>query len=65
VPLDLAAFHVYTRTNHNRKTVNVLFSDGHAATLDNSKADYTVQPLTNLYDSFRLILDAFERADLK
>ena len=36
------AFGVYTRTNHGRRWVNVLYSDGHATTLDNQKATYTV-----------------------
>lgn len=59
---DLASFGIYTRTNHSRKFVNVLYSDGHAVPLDNSGGQYTINPTIPLF-SFNLILHAFETAD--
>ena len=61
-----------TRTNHDHVTVNVLFADGHAATLDNRATGdnphgpLTIDPVTlgiPPEDSLDLILKAFESAD--
>jgi prepilin-type N-terminal cleavage/methylation domain-containing protein/prepilin-type processing-associated H-X9-DG protein len=60
---ELRAFGVVTRTCHDRKTVNVLFSDGHAIAADNRKRDYTVDAKVNIADALRRILDNFEKAD--
>ncbi len=59
----LTIFNVYLRTNHRMETVNVLFSDNHAVTVNNRKAEYTIDARRNVRDSFALILAAFERAD--
>ncbi len=59
---SLAVFGVATQTNHRRRWVNVLYSDGHVATLDNSKDLYTIQPLIPTF-SLNFILAAFESAD--
>jgi prepilin-type N-terminal cleavage/methylation domain-containing protein/prepilin-type processing-associated H-X9-DG protein len=61
----LAAFGGYTRTCHNRQSVNVLFSDGHVSPLDNRRDTYTVDATTNVQDSFAKILKVFETADLQ
>ena len=54
-----------TRTNHQARTVNFLFTDGHAATLDNTGQVYTINPLPLPEVAFDLILTVFETADEK
>ncbi len=59
-------FGITTRTNHHGLVVNVLYSDGHAASLSNSDGRYTVtlddyQSLTN---AFSVILGVMEQADV-
>jgi prepilin-type processing-associated H-X9-DG protein len=61
---DLAPFGINTRTCHDRKTVNVLFADGHAGVLDNRNRDFTVVALTNIQTTLRRILANFEKADV-
>jgi len=67
-----ATWGLVTRTNHDHQTVNVLFADGHAATLDNAATlvnphgPLTIDPLALQIppeDSLDLILKAFESAD--
>lgn len=60
---SLAGFGVITRTNHQKVTVNILFSDGHAITLKNVGGEYSINPGSNPYASFHLILKALETAD--
>ncbi len=60
---SLAMFGVLTRTNHQAKTVNILFSDGHAATVGNQDGAYTVNLGSNPHAGFALILQALELAD--
>ncbi len=60
---QLAGFGGYTRTCHGGQTANCLYSDGHAAVLDNRHNAYTVDATTNLANSFSKILDVFELAD--
>jgi prepilin-type N-terminal cleavage/methylation domain-containing protein/prepilin-type processing-associated H-X9-DG protein len=62
---ELLIFGVTTRTCHNRKTVNILYSDGHAAAADNRRRDYTVDARTDIADALRKILAQFEKADLE
>ncbi len=59
----LSVFGVYTRTNHNRETVNALFSDGHAEVFDNRSGIYTVNAQSNVENSFAKILTVFETLD--
>ncbi len=59
---SLSAFGIYTRTSHERRTVNVLYSDGHAVALDNGHGAYTINPPTALA-SLNSILLAFEAAE--
>ena len=54
---------IYTRTAHDRKHVNVLYSDGHVTTLPNADDRYTVDSRIYLPDSFALMLKVLERAD--
>jgi len=61
---SLAAFGVFTRTSHNRKTVNILYSDGHAAPEDNRQRQYSVDATTTITDALKKILKNFEKADL-
>jgi prepilin-type N-terminal cleavage/methylation domain-containing protein/prepilin-type processing-associated H-X9-DG protein len=62
---DLDAFNVKPRTNHKSKLANVLYSDGHVRTLQNTENRYTVD-LTDyeqLHSAFDKILKVFELAD--
>lgn len=58
-------FGITTRTSHDRKTVNVLFADGHAEPADNSDGRFTIDATALPEASLDLILKAFERADLQ
>lgn len=59
---SLGVYHVFTRTNHRQRWVNVLYSDGHVGGQINS-GDYTVNSVGVIYDSFGRMLKAFETAD--
>lgn len=60
---SLSIFGVNSRTSHRRQSVNVLYADGSALTLDNSKDRFTVDARANVTESFAMILAVFERAD--
>lgn len=60
---SLSAFGVITRTNHQRKTVNILLSDNQVIRQDNSDDDFTVDIGSYPYDALDKILTAFEKAD--
>jgi prepilin-type processing-associated H-X9-DG protein/prepilin-type N-terminal cleavage/methylation domain-containing protein len=60
---SLATFQVKTRTSHRRAASNVLFADGHVATLSNREDTYTVDIGTAPYDALERILAMFELAD--
>lgn len=63
-PAQLAVFDVTPATHHRQQYANTLFSDGHAVTRPNANAQFTVSlNLTNLTDSFALILSVLEQAD--
>ena len=64
-PPGLAAFNVKTRTQHQEKVANILFSDGHVATRLNTNAQFTVDisDYAALRDAFNRILTVLERAD--
>lgn len=59
----LVSLGIYTRTTHERKSVNVLFSDGHVATLSNAHDEYTVDSRIFLARTFSFMLKVLERAD--
>ncbi len=60
-------FNITTRTNHRQKFANVLFSDGHVATLQNDRGKLTVDAHAygDLHSSFDKILAVLEFADEK
>jgi prepilin-type processing-associated H-X9-DG protein len=61
----LAAFGIVTRTHHQLKTANILFSDGHASVSQNLNKRYTLD-LNNaavILSAFNEILKILERAD--
>lgn len=64
-PKELGSFNVKTRTNHRRKYANILFVDGHVATIPNEDGKFTVDARqgANLYNAFSLILGTLEAAD--
>lgn len=64
-PPDLDTFNVKPRTYHRQKFVNVLFTDGHAATRSNTDSRFTVdvREYSQLRSSFDKILKVFEQAD--
>jgi prepilin-type processing-associated H-X9-DG protein len=60
---ELANFGINSRTCHDRKTVNVLYSDGHADPSDNRGKDFTVNATVNIQDAMARMLENFEKAD--
>jgi prepilin-type N-terminal cleavage/methylation domain-containing protein/prepilin-type processing-associated H-X9-DG protein len=64
-PADFAAFDVFSRTHHSRKSAGVLFSDGHAASRLNINERFTVnlETYAALKNAFDVILSVLERAD--
>ena len=66
-PPALAAFNVTPSTHHQQRFVDILFSDGHAASRSNADGRYTVN-FGNNFDlayAFDEILRVFEQADLQ
>ena len=64
-PPDLANFNITTRTHHQQRFSNVLYSDGHSVSLKNRDGRWTVNT-TNysaLRSSFGRILELLEQAD--
>jgi len=66
VPDGFAEFDITPRTHHGQDWVNVLYADGHAATLSNAGGRFTVnlddyQAMTN---AFSVILGVLEQADV-
>ncbi len=60
---SLAAFGVVTRTNHFRRTVNLLYADGAVVSADNTDDRFTVDVGARPYDALEEILRRFELAD--
>jgi prepilin-type processing-associated H-X9-DG protein/prepilin-type N-terminal cleavage/methylation domain-containing protein len=61
---ELLMFGLTTRTCHGRKTVNVLYADGHAFAADNRRRQLTVDARVDIYDALGKILANFEKADV-
>jgi prepilin-type N-terminal cleavage/methylation domain-containing protein/prepilin-type processing-associated H-X9-DG protein len=59
----LGALSIYTRTAHERKWANVLYSDGHVTALNSGDDRYTVDSRIFLAHTYQFILTALERAD--
>lgn len=64
-PEDLAVFNVKTRTHHQEKTANILFTDGHVTSRANRAGRFTVdvRDYADVRDSFNRILAVLENAD--
>jgi prepilin-type N-terminal cleavage/methylation domain-containing protein len=64
-PPDLSAFNVKPTTHHRQKFADILFSDGHAASRQNSDGRFTVdlRNYSEIHDAFDKILRVFEQAD--
>jgi hypothetical protein len=60
---SLSSFGVITRTNHERRTVNILLADNQVIRQDNTDDSYTVDIGGYPYDALEKILQAFEKAD--
>jgi prepilin-type processing-associated H-X9-DG protein len=60
----LASFGIFPSTHHQQQFADILFADGHAASRPNNANQFTLSVnLSNLTDSFALILAILERAD--
>jgi len=63
-PSALALFGVTPSTHHQRKFVDILFSDGHAVSRPNANGQFTVDlPLGDSSQAFAMILAVLEQAD--
>lgn len=62
-PPKMALFNVKTRTHHQRQVVDALFTDGHAATFDNSRERFIVNISVSVYKTLDAILKNFEALD--
>lgn len=60
---QLSVFGVNTRTNHQRRAVNILLADNQVIRQDNSDDRFTVDIGGYPYDALDKILTAFEKAD--
>jgi prepilin-type N-terminal cleavage/methylation domain-containing protein/prepilin-type processing-associated H-X9-DG protein len=60
----LASFGIFPSTHHQQQFADILFADGHAASRPNTTNQFTLSMnLSNLTDSFALILAILEQAD--
>jgi prepilin-type N-terminal cleavage/methylation domain-containing protein/prepilin-type processing-associated H-X9-DG protein len=64
-PPDLATFGIKPRTHHRQESATVLYADGHAVSLPNREARYTVdvRNYSELRATFDRILTTLEQAD--
>lgn len=64
-PPGLEQFNVRPQSNHNGKTANILFADGHISSRPNTDERFTidVKDYSELHGSFDKIMKAFEAAD--
>ena len=60
---SLAAFQVWTRTSHQRRSSNILFADGRVTPVSNREDAFTIDIGTRPYDALERILAMFELAD--
>ena len=60
----LAAFTINTRTHHQQRLVNILYTDGHASTSQNTNYRFNVDlSASGVINAFDVILKVFETAD--
>ncbi|MBE7506925.1 MAG: prepilin-type N-terminal cleavage/methylation domain-containing protein [Planctomycetia bacterium] len=62
-PPKMAVFNLRTRTHHQQRLVNALFTDGHASTHLNIDRRYTVDVTVSIYNTLDAILRNFEALD--
>jgi prepilin-type N-terminal cleavage/methylation domain-containing protein/prepilin-type processing-associated H-X9-DG protein len=62
---SLAPFGVVSRTSHDRRISNTLYSDGHAESLSNANGAMTVDVGFAPYNALAQILNVFEYADAR
>ena len=64
-PPDLAAFNVKSRTHHQQRFADILFSDGHVVSRANKDARFTVdlRDYGDIHQAFDRILRVLEQAD--
>ena len=62
---EFKTFGVATKTNHDGRWINVLYSTGHVSSFANDDKRFTVdlQNYNQLHDAFSTILGVFEKAD--
>jgi len=56
-------FNLRTRTHHQQRLVNALFTDGHASTHLNIDRRYTVDVTVSIYNTLDAMLRNFEALD--
>jgi len=64
-PPSMAVFNLYTRTHHDRRVVNALYTDLHAETHENTDERYLVNLSLSVYNTLDRILSIFEELDSK
>ncbi len=62
-PSSMAMFNLYTRTHHDQRVVNALYTDGHAETHENIDDQYQVNLSMSVYNTLDRILSIFEDLD--
>jgi prepilin-type N-terminal cleavage/methylation domain-containing protein/prepilin-type processing-associated H-X9-DG protein len=64
-PPSMHMFNIYTRTHHQQRVVNALYTDGHAETHQNKDDQYLVNLSVSVYNTLERILSIFEELDSK
>jgi len=62
-PGSMAVFNLYTRTHHDQRVVNALYTDVHAETHKNTDDRYQVNLSMSVYNTLDRILSIFEDLD--
>lgn len=62
-PHTMAQFNIYSRTHHQQKAVNVLYTDAHASTHQNVNNRFRIDLSTTGYRTIDRILSLFEELD--
>jgi len=62
-PASMAMFNIYSRTHHDQRVVNALYTDGHAETHPNIDNQYQVNLSLSVYNTLDRILSVFEDLD--
>lgn len=62
-PQQMSLFNLRTRTHHQRRFVDALYSDGHATEHENTRGRFTVNVSLSVYQTLDQILKNFETLD--